>query len=198
MSGKNRGIEMRKKDLMKLLLSAMFLAFGLGLPFLTGQIPQIGKALLPMHLPVLLCGFICGAPWGLMIGFITPPLRSLLFGMPIFFPTSISMAFELCAYGFLAGFLYRRSHRHSVIAIYRCLMLAMIGGRLVWGLAQFVLLGISGGTFTLGAFLVGAFTASIPGIVLQLVLIPTIMIALNRMGFENLGRSFQYDGRNAL
>lgn len=56
----------------RLTISAMFLAIGLVLPFFTGQIPQIGKMLLPMHIPVLLCGFICGAPYGLAIGFILP------------------------------------------------------------------------------------------------------------------------------
>ena len=65
-----------------LALSAMFMAIGLVLPFLTGQIPQIGSMLLPMHLPVLLCGLICGWQYGGLVGFVLPLLRYLLFGMP--------------------------------------------------------------------------------------------------------------------
>ena len=68
--------------LRRLVYSALFLALALLLPFLTGQIPQIGSALNPMHIPVLLCGFVCGWPWGLAVGLIAPLLRHLLFGMP--------------------------------------------------------------------------------------------------------------------
>ena len=71
-----------KRDIRKLTYSAVFLALALVLPFLTGQIPQIGSMLSPMHLPVMLCGFVCGGPWGLVVGFVAPLLRSLLFGMP--------------------------------------------------------------------------------------------------------------------
>ena len=86
--------------------SALCLALALVLPFLTGQIPQIGSALCPMHLPVLLCGFLCGWPWGLAVGFIAPLLRSVIFGMPPMIPTALAMAFELAVYGGLAGLLY--------------------------------------------------------------------------------------------
>ena len=90
---------MRKKDasvrVLKLTYSALYLAIALVLPFLTGQIPQIGSMLCPMHIPALLCGFVCGWPWGLAVGFISPLLRSVLFGMPDMFPTAVAMAFEL-------------------------------------------------------------------------------------------------------
>ena len=78
----------------KLVLSALLLAAGLVLPFLTGSIPNFGRMLLPMHLPVLLCGFVCGWKWGLLVGFVTPLLRSVLFGMPPMVPTALAMAFE--------------------------------------------------------------------------------------------------------
>ena len=83
-----------KPSLRSLALSAMFLALGLVLPFLTGQIPEIGNLLLPMHLPVLLCGLVCGWKYGLAVGFTTPLLRSMLFGMPTFYPSAVSMAFS--------------------------------------------------------------------------------------------------------
>ena len=85
-------------------MSALFLALGLVLPIFTGQIPQIGSMLLPMHIPVFLCGLICGGPWGALVGLILPLLRSVLFGMPPLFPTAIAMCCELMTYGYVAGF----------------------------------------------------------------------------------------------
>ena len=92
------------KNIQKLTYSALYLAIALVLPFLTGQIPQIGSMLCPMHIPALLCGFVCGWGWGLAVGFIAPLLRSVLFGMPDMFPTAVSMAFELAVYGGQADF----------------------------------------------------------------------------------------------
>jgi len=166
----------------RMVLSSLFIALGLALPFLTGQIPQIGGMLLPMHLPVFLCGLICGWKHGAVVGLILPPLRSLLFGMPPMFPTAVAMAFELAAYGLLAGLLYGRSRWQCLRALYRALIGAMIGGRLVWGAAQILLLGLSGSAFTWQMFMAGAFLNAIPGIVLQLILIPAVMVALDRAG----------------
>ena len=78
-----------KEHIMNLTRASMFLALAYVLPFFTGQVPQIGSMLCPMHIPVLLCGFLCGAPWGLMVGFIAPILRSFVLGMPPMFPTAI-------------------------------------------------------------------------------------------------------------
>ena len=171
-----------KKNVRNLTMSALFLALGLVLPIFTGQIPQIGSMLLPMHIPVFLCGLICSGPWGALVGLILPLLRSVLFGMPPLFPTAIAMCFELMTYGFVAGFLYNRSRWQCVIALYRSMIASMVAGRLVWGVAQIVLLGLSGSAFTLQAFMAGALLNAIPGIVLQLLLIPAIMVALNRTG----------------
>jgi len=165
-----------------LALAAMFLALGLVLPFLTGQIPKIGNMLLPMHLPVLLCGLICGWQYGGLVGFVLPLLRYVIFGIPPIFPTGIAMAFELAAYGLIAGFLYHRSKWQCVIALYRSLLIAMLGGRVVWAVIRIVLSGVSGEAFTWKMFLAGAFLNAIPGIVLQLVAIPALMVALNRAG----------------
>lgn len=180
--------EKRKKPIINLTLAAMFMAIGLVLPFLTGQIKQIGSMLLPMHIPVFLCGLICGWQYGLIVGFVLPILRSVLFGMPILFPTGIAMAFELATYGVVIGWLYSHSRWQCVIALYRCMIMAMLAGRLVWGVVQIVLLGINGNGFTWQMFIAGALLNAIPGIILQLILIPTIMVALNRTGLVRFGR----------
>ena len=159
----------------------MFLAIGLLLPFLTGQIKQIGSMLLPMHIPVLLCGLICGWQYGLGVGLVVPLLRCAIFGMPMFL-NAVSMSFELATYGFVVGFLYFHSRWKCVIALYRCMIIAMLSGRVVWGIVQVCLLGLGENGFTFSAFIAGAFLNAIPGIILQLILIPSIMIALNRTG----------------
>lgn len=185
---KNKPQETRNSPIINLTLSAMFLAVGIVLPFLTGQIKQIGTMLLPMHIPVLLCGFICGWQYGLITGFILPIFRSILFSMPVLFPTAIAMAFELAAYGAVAGLLYSRSRWKCVIALYRSLIIAMLSGRVVWGIVQMLLLGIRGNRFTWQMFFAGAFLNAIPGIVLQLVFIPVVMVALNRAGLVRFTR----------
>lgn len=173
---------MKNETIKKMTLSAMFIAIGLVLPFFTGQIPQIGNMLLPMHIPVLLCGLICGWQYGLLVGFVLPLLRYVLFGMPILFPTGVAMAFELATYGLVAGLLYGLSRWQCIIALYRSLITAMLAGRVVWGVVQLVLMGISGGMFTWQMFVAAAFLNAIPGIAIQLILIPAIMVALNRTG----------------
>lgn len=169
-----------KSNIRNLTLTAMFLAVGMVLPFFTGQIPQIGNMLLPMHLPVLLCALICGWKYGLPMAFVLPLFRSMVFGMPPFYPTALAMAFELAAYAFVAGFLYERSRWQCVRALYRCLLASMVAGRVVWGLVQMALLGIGGNAFTFQAFLAGALLNAVPGIILQLILIPAVMVALDR------------------
>ena len=172
---------MKKTGVRNLVLDGLFLALGLVLPFFTGQIPAIGQRLLPMHLPVLLCGFVCGGPYGLIVGALTPLLRSVMFGMPPMFPTALAMAFELAAYGLLAGLLYRLFPK-KIGFTYLALVLAMIGGRVVWGLAAMVLYGFGGTPFTWPMFVGGAFVNALPGIVLQLVAIPPILFALQKAG----------------
>ena len=162
------------------ILAAMFLTVGLILPFFTGQIPQIGKMLLPMHIPVFLCGLICGSKYGLVIGFILPLMRSMMFTAPMFYPTALAMAFELAAYGCIVGFLFTHARWQCIRSLYRCLLAAMIGGRVVWGFVMMVLLGFGTDSFTIKAFLAGGFFNAIPGIVLQLVLIPSVMLMLHK------------------
>ncbi len=167
----------------KLTYAALYLTIALVLPFITGQIPEIGAMLCPMHIPVLLCGFLCGWPWGMAVGFIAPLLRSVLFGMPAMFPSGVAMAFELLVYGGMAGFLYCVLPRKKW-AIYAVLLIAMIAGRLVWGLVRVILAGLSGSQFTVALFLAGAITNAIPGIILHIILIPIIVIAMERAGLS--------------
>ena len=134
----------QNQSLRNLLLAAMFLAIGLVLPFFTGQIKEIGNMLLPMHLPVFLCALICGWQYGTAVGFIMPLLRFALFSMPRM-PTALAMAFEMATYAFVAGFLYSRARWQCTRMLYRCLIVAMIAGRVVWAAAMIVLLGLSGG-----------------------------------------------------
>jgi predicted membrane protein len=166
---------------LKLVLSAGFLALGLILPFFTAQIREIGNMLLPMHIPVLICGFVCGWQYGLAVGFITPLLRSMVFGMPPMFPTATAMAFELASYGAVSGLLYRALPKKNV-SVYISLIGAMIAGRLIWGLINVPIYGIAGKAYSWQIFMGGAFLNAIPGIILQLVMIPIIIIALQRAG----------------
>ena len=165
--------------LVKMILSAAFLALAYVMPFLTGQLPEIGSMLCPLHIPVLLCGFICGWPWGFAVGFIAPLFRSVTLGMPPLFPTAVCMAFELATYGAIAGFMHKMLPRKKPY-IYVSLLTAMVIGRLVWGTAMFLCLGLSGGNFTFAAFLAGAVTNAIPGIILQIILIPVLVMVLDR------------------
>ena len=171
--------------LLKLILSALFLAIAFVLPFLTGQIPEIGSMLCPLHIPVLLCGFICGWPWGLAVGFIAPLFRSLILIMPPLFPTAVCMAFELATYGAVAGLLHRILPRKKA-CIYVSLLIAMMAGRIVWGLAMMACMGITDGAFTFAAFLAAAFTNALPGIIVQILLIPVLVMALDNPRILNL------------
>lgn len=181
---KNNALNIRK-----MVYAALFLALAMVLPFLTGQIPQIGTLISPLHISALLCGFICGWPWGLAVGVVTPLLRALLFGMPPFPNAALPMAFELGAYGLLTGLLYPlflrvyRKENH-LPAILTALILAMIGGRIVGGATKAALLtfGLIGSQspYTFAAFFASYFTSTAPGALIHAVLIPAIVLALEK------------------
>ena len=168
-----------RKNVYKLVLAGMFLALALVLPLLTGQIPQIGKMLSPMHIPVLLCGFFCGPWYGLVVGFIAPLLRGLIFGMPVLFPSGVIMAVEIATYGSVSGLLYKHLP-NKIVYIYVTLIAAMLAGRVVWGVVSAIVYGITKAEFGWQAFMAGAFINAIPGIILHIVLIPVIVIALRK------------------
>lgn len=161
-----------------LVYAAVCLALCMLLPFLAGQIPQIGSALSPMHIPVLLAGFLCGPWWAIAVGFVAPMLRHVWLGMPPLI-TAIAMSFELAAYGLFSGLLYRLLPKKTV-NIYVSLIGAMILGRIVWGITMVVISGVSGSAFTWSAFIAGALLNAVPGIILHIVLIPILVMALKR------------------
>lgn len=170
---------MKNNRLLKMVLAALFLALAYVLPFMTGQIPEIGAMLCPMHIPVLLCGFICGWPWGLSVGFIAPLLRSVLTGgFPPMFPTAVCMAFELATYGAVCGLMHKLFPRKKAY-IYLSLLIAMTAGRIVWGIASAVCVGLGGESFTFAAFIAGAVTNAIPGIIVQIVLVPVLIMLID-------------------
>ncbi len=165
---------MKRPIVKKMVLTALFIALGLVLPMLTHLIPNIGFILLPMHLPILLCGFIVGPRYGAMAGFAVVFLSSFLTGMPPLYPVAVYMAFELTAYGFLTGFLAKW------LPTIPALLGAMLGGRIVLAIAQLILFGMTAKPFALQAFMMSSFVTVWPGILLQLVLVPVIILALKR------------------
>ena len=168
----------RKTPVRSLTAAAVCLALCLVLPFLTGQIPQIGSALCPMHIPVLLAGFVCGPWWAAAVGVAAPLLRHALFAMPPIL-TALAMCFELAAYGLVSGILYRKLGK-TVKNIYLSLIIAMVLGRVVWGIATATIIGAAGGAFTWAAFASGAVLNAIPGILVQIILLPVIVLALRK------------------
>ena len=170
------------KNLKKIVYVAFFLALALILPFLTGQVPEIGKILNPMHIPVLLCGFIVGAPWGAAVGLIAPLLRMVLFGMPQM-PTALSMAVELAVYGAASGLFYRLLGK-KVSSLYVSLFIAMLFGRLALCLVAFFIAGFEGTDFSFLAYLVGNITTAVPGLVVQVLLVPSAVIILEHFGLS--------------
>ena len=170
---------MEKKSTRNLVLAGLFIAIGLILPFLTGQIPEIGNKLLPMHIPVLIAGFVLGWKYGLVVGLIVPVLRSALFTMPPMFPTAVAMSFELAAYGCLTGLLYDAFPKRTGY-IYAALILSMLGGRVVWGIVSLILYGFGETAFTWKMFVAGGFVNALPGIIIQIIIIPIIIMALKR------------------
>lgn len=158
----------------KLALSSLFLSIGLLLPFLTGQIPAIAKIALPMHYPIFLCGLILGPKPGLLIGIICPLLRSLLFSMPMFYPTAIAMAVELGAYGLIAGLIYHCRKEKNLFDIYLSIIPAMLAGRILGGITTALLLGLKGSDYSMSIFLASYFINCAAGIVAELLLIPPI------------------------
>lgn len=171
------------KRISRYTLSALFLALALILPFLSGQLREVGKVLLLMHYPVYLCGFICGPFLGFIVGLIAPILRSFVFGMPILFPNAIAMSIELAVYGLTCGYFYYKLNKYNsnkYLCIYISLILAMIIGRIIWIIVDYILLGITNSNLTLSYFIFTSFVEGLPGIIIQLVVIPIIVIFFNK------------------
>ena len=175
----------RQTKTKKLVYMGVLLALGWVLPFLTGQVPRIGNMLLPMHLPVFLCGYICGGPAGFLLGFLLPISRSFIFSMPPLMPNALTMGFELACYGLVSGLLFgvfKKKLHNSIVSIYGSLLSAMIVGRIVWGIAAYVIYQAMGNHFTWQIFFLQGFKNAVLGIILQLILVPVLVIALQKSG----------------
>ena len=171
---------MKMSQVKKIVIVAVCAALAIVLPMAFHSIPNAGKVWLPMHIPVLLCGIVTGPVGGLAAGVLGPVLSSVLTGMP---PAPIlpSMTCELAVYGLVAGLLSSKVRTGRLVAdLYVALGGAMVAGRLVGGLLQALI--FSAGSYSFGAWFAGYFTMSVPGIVLQLVVIVPIAVALERAG----------------
>ena len=160
-----------------LTLSAMFLAMALLLPFLTGQIPQIGSLISPMHIPAFLCGMTCGPVWGLVVGAVSPLLRSLIFTMP---PMAMApmMAAELAAYGAVSGLLTRILPKRN-LWLYANLAVSMIAGRILYTIVKIAVMGL-GEAAPLVIFL-DTFTGTWVGIIVHFIVIPPLVILIRKL-----------------
>lgn len=174
----------RNTTLANTILCAMFIAVGVLLPFLTGNATPSGKMLCPMHIPVIICGAVCGWQWGMIAGVITPLLRALLVGAPVLYPTGVCMSFELAAYGLVFGLMLKflSGKIDRIASIYISLVVAMIAGRVVLGLAHFTLYGMFGTPYSWQILISSAVLQAVPAIVLQFAVIPPIVYAFGRYG----------------
>ncbi len=171
-----------KNTVKNLAFSAMFLALCFVLPMINFGSTQIGNMISPMHIPVLICGFVCGWQYGLTVGAVAPLLRSVIVGMPPMYPIAAGMAFELAAYGLLSGLFYKLFPKKNIY-IYPALILSMLGGRCIWGVARYIMAGLSGTNFGISMFVAGAFTNAIPAIIVHIILIPPVVMAFKKAGF---------------
>jgi niacin transporter len=158
--------------------TALLMALGLVLSTAFHFLPVSGLIFLPMHIPILICGLICGAGYGVACGVAVPLLSHLVLGMPPAFILP-QMVFELAAYGLVAGLLIRFVQtKNSYANIYIALIGAMLLGRIVFGVANVFY--FQTGAYTMNAWLAAAFMTALPGIIIQIVMIPALVIALRK------------------
>ena len=165
---------MKKNYSKKVVTAGLMLALGIILPYATAHgFGMPGNILLPMHIPVLLCGFFCGPLFGALCGLILPILNSVLTGMPVLYPMAPLMTCELVTYGLICGLIYNAFRKKGVLATYTSLIAAMIAGRIIFGIAAWFMLYFDADA---GKFSVIASTITgIPGIIIQLIIIPVIV-----------------------
>lgn len=156
-----------------LVTTAMLLALGLVLPTFF-HLFGAGTVFLPMHIPVLIAGLACGSPYGAACGLILPYLSSVLTGMPPLYPVAVAMSLELCAYGVVTGLLFRKLK----VNLYVALVGGMLCGRIVSGAANAILMGVAGKPYGLATFLTVSFVDGLPGILIQLIVVPVVVVLL--------------------
>lgn len=168
---------MKQNQTKQLVLSGVFIAIGIVLPMVFHMFQGGGTAFLPMHIPVLLAGFFLSVPYALAVGVLTPILSSVFTGMPPIFPVLPFMICELATYGVMASILSRKYKLNVYISLIGSMVVGRIAaGAAVWVLASFFAAKLPSPTI----FIAGAVTKGIPGIVIQLVIIPVIIIALKK------------------
>lgn len=162
----------------KMVLAALFVSLGVVLPMAFHSIPNAGLIFLPMHIPVLLCGLICGLPYGPICGAMTPLLSSLMTGMPAAAMLP-SMFCELAAYGMFSSILIRSTRFKSRYAnVYIALIGAMLIGRVVSGILNALI--FRSGNYSLQIWMGTAFITALPGVVIQILMIPAVVFALQK------------------
>jgi len=166
----------------RITLTGLLIAAGVVLPMAFHMIPYglAGRALLPMHIPVLLAGLVAGPIAGLVVGLVTPLLSHLFTGMP---PAAIvpPMMIELAVYGLSAGLMMRWVRTGRLFAdVYISLAVALLLGRMVAGAAS--ALYFDAGNFQMATWVTVYFVTALPGLVLQLLFVPSVVIALEREG----------------
>jgi len=165
-----------------IVIAGLLLAIGVIVPSIFHSTALPGQILLPMHIPVLLGGFLLPPSLAILLGMLTPLANNLVTGMPLLFPSMVIMIFELGVYGLIASLFYRRLNWNIIIS----LILAMLMGRVAAGLVVFVLAQF----FNIGLdpiiYVKGAIEIGLPGMVIQIILIPTLMYAINRYTTINL------------
>ena len=169
---------MSKMRIKQMVITAMCIAAGIVLPMAFHSIPRAGNIFLPMHIPVLMCGMICGFPYGLACGILTPFLSSLVTGMP---PAAIlpSMLFELAAYGTVSSLLMHYTHMKNLfVKIYISLISAMLFGRIFYGILNAVI--FNAGNYSMQIWLSAAFVTALPGVLIQILIIPVLVIVLQK------------------
>ncbi|MBQ8246269.1 MAG: ECF transporter S component [Lachnospiraceae bacterium] len=170
----------------KLCFAALLLALGWILPLLTGQNRDLGNMLSLIHIPAYLGGFLLGPWYGMLLGLLIPLSRSVLFGMPVLYPRALCMAFEMAAYGGICGGLYQIFSKNrkikNIVSIYISIIPAMLLGRVVWGAGRAVCGLFASDAFTWSAFIAGGFATAWPGMVAQLIILPVLIIAIEKSG----------------
>ena len=164
---------MKKLSTQKIVISGLLAAIGLVLPIAFHAF-SISGSIFYHHIPVLLTGLICGWELGLIVGIIVPLLSSIITSMPPLFPVAIAMAFELATYGAVIGLVSKKTS--TMVS----LIVAMLSGRVVLGVANTILLGMAGKSYAWSMFVSGAFVTALPGIIIQIILVPSLFALLKK------------------
>ncbi len=161
--------------LKKIISTGIFIAIGIILPQIFHLLSISGKIFLPMHIPIFICGMTCGGIYGFYAGIITVAISSVITGAPVPYPEGVAMCAELAAYGFVSGYVYKRTKLAAF-----ALIAAMISGRIIYGTIKYLTLLNSGVAYGLETFIAASFLVCMPGILFQFITVPVIVKILSR------------------